>query len=60
MPSDRVHDILLREVTPARRQRGSGHLVVWVRQPVLPEGAQSPNLALHANWFRAGWTCASI
>ena len=60
MPSHSVHDTLLREVTPARRQRGSGYLVVWLRQPVLPERAQWPNLALHANWFRAGWICASI
>ena len=35
MPSNSVHDTLLREVTPARRQRGSGHLVVWLRQPVF-------------------------
>jgi len=34
MPSNSVHDTLLREVTPARRQRGSGHLVVWLSQPV--------------------------
>jgi len=34
MPSDVVRDATPLGVTPRGGQRGSGHLVVWSRQPV--------------------------
>jgi hypothetical protein len=35
MPSDMVLDAMPQEVTPLRGQRGSGHLVIWLSQPVM-------------------------
>ena len=48
MPSDVVLDAMAQEVTPPCGQRGSGHLVVWLSQPVMG-GAQQPDLDLSVN-----------